>query len=55
MVIMDLWGMAFHAVGVIAPFLAILFIWTSTYCGLGVVEVPRIIKFRSGAGFYHAS
>ena len=32
MVIMDLWGMAFHAVVVIAPFLAILFIWTSAYC-----------------------
>ena len=32
MVIMDLWGMAFHAVVVITPFLAILFIWTSAYC-----------------------
>ena len=32
MVIMDLLGMAFHAVVVIAPFLAILFIWTSAYC-----------------------
>ena len=34
MVIMDLWGMAFHVVVVITLFLATLFISTSAYCDL---------------------
>ena len=39
MVIMDLWGMAFHAVVVIAPFLPILFIWISAYCEVRLVTI----------------
>ena len=33
MMIMELWGITFHAVVVIVMFLAILFILPSTYCG----------------------
>ena len=42
MVIMDLWGMAFHAVVAIALILSLLFILISTYCALRSKSILKV-------------